>query len=194
MLTKRLAAAWLFGSIGTGCHAATPEPSSVPAATSPSAEPARPDPAPAPGAAARVPANSEVFSALSPDARAEVRKARVPVLVPADKALVASAVVTTGDHWSSVSIRSAEHSIVIQGSDVVHDAPAGTVLPKATERVRGVSAFVARNEGILSVSWDEGGIVYSLDVECVRPFEDPRCTENAYALSLVESLVRIAAP
>jgi hypothetical protein len=180
--------------IGLGCHTGRPQQTSAHPVKSPSAEPARPEPTPSPGAQTRAPAASELFSALSPDAREEIRKARVPVLVPADKALAAAAVVTTGEHWSAVSIRGAELTIAIHGSDVSHEAPAGASFPKATERVRGVSALIGRNEGILSVSWEEGGIAYSLDVECFRPFEDPRCTKNPYALSLVESLVRTEPP
>jgi hypothetical protein len=130
-----------------------------------------------------------VVAALSPQARSELRRVRVPVMLPGDRTLCAAAVVMTSEHWSAVSIRAGEISIAIHASLPVR-AGGGAETPNGV-MVRGVTATVDLNEGIRSLSWEEGGVAYSIDVECARPLEDPRCTQDAYARALAESLVRV---
>ena len=64
------------------------------------------------------------------------------------------------------------------------------IQPTHTVR-QGKPAWVLPNEGIWSVSWEEMGVSYSLDVECERPKDDVRCQSADRAVAIVESLVLV---
>ena len=48
--------------------------------------------------------------------------------------------------------------------------------------------LVTRTHGVVSLSFVDFGVAYSVDVECARPEDDARCTNNDYVLTLAESL------
>ena len=103
------------------------------------------------------------------------------------------AVRTAGEHFRASSARRDGLTISLHATDLSHpvltDDELGR-LPPATHEVRGVPARVLSNEGIRSVAWAEGGLDYALEVECARPLDDARCTEDAFVLELAASLVR----
>jgi len=101
--------------------------------------------------------------------------------------------VTSGRGFYAVSARDGELAVSIHASDVVHHAGDGMQAPEPREHtVRGRPARVLVNDGIRSVTWDEGRTSYVVEVECYRTLEDPRCTEAAFVVALAESLVEVA--
>jgi len=132
-----------------------------------------------------------VVAALSPEARSEANRARLPVLMFADPAIVATATVMSDEHWVAVSARDADRTLSIHATDVSHPSAANEPAPERDARVLGLPATLAENEGIRSIAWEEGDLAYSLDVECARPLEDEACTGVAYVRGLAETLVRI---
>ena len=102
------------------------------------------------------------------------------------------AIVTGGPRFHAVSLRRDELTLSIHASDVVHAPPEeGAEDSPPQYVVRGTDARLTVNEGIKSVAWSEGGAFYALEVECYRPFEDPRCTDDAFVLAQAESLVEV---
>lgn len=103
------------------------------------------------------------------------------------------AIVMGGPRFHAVSLRRDELTLSIHASDVVHAPPeeGAEEGPPPQYIVRGAEARMTVNEGIKSVAWREGGAFYALEVECFRPFEDPRCTEDAFVLAQAESLVEM---
>lgn len=99
--------------------------------------------------------------------------------------------VTSGRGFYAVSARDGEISLYLHATDVVHDPGDGTHAPPRDHRVRGHGALVLVDEGIRSVTWEEGATSYVLEVECYRPFEDTRCTESGFVLDLAEHLVEV---
>ena len=76
----------------------------------------------------------------------------------------------------------------IHATDAVHHAELNEEVPEAKLRVRGQPARTTVNEGIRSLSWEEAGVAYVIEVECEAPFEDARCTEADYIQDLAASL------
>jgi hypothetical protein len=100
--------------------------------------------------------------------------------------------VMSGRGFYAVSARDGELAVSIHASDVVHHAGDGMQAPEPREHtVRGRPARVLVNDGIRSVTWDEGRTSYVVEVECYRALEDPRCTEAAFVVALAESLVEV---
>jgi len=107
-------------------------------------------------------------------------------------------VVTAGPHFYAVSVHRDGHSLALHGVDQVHaqvldegatevrGAPNG-----ANSTVRGRPATILVNEGIRSVAWEEDGAFWSVECECDRPFDDPRCTQDAYLLREADALVSL---
>jgi hypothetical protein len=177
------------------CHDPTAAPATRPSApaarpAAPATPPTTPAPATAPGTAAAATAPA-VWEALAPEARQQLAASPLTVLLLPSPELARSAVITTGERWYAASYHRDEHGISIHATDVVHENVAGAAPPPARDRVRGVPALVQVNEGIQSVAWEEHGVHYVVEVECERPFEDVRCTSDAYVRSLAESLVAV---
>jgi hypothetical protein len=126
---------------------------------------------------------------LPEQARAEVDKAPVPLLVVDDVGLLRKAVITTGPHWAALSCRHDGITVSLHGTRLSHDY---RDIPPAegTARVRGQAAFITQNEGIWSASWPEHGVAYSLEVECERA-SDARCRDEHELLELAERLVYV---
>ncbi len=99
--------------------------------------------------------------------------------------------VTSGRGFYAVSARDGEISVYLHATDVVHHGGDGREAPAPEHEVRGVPARILVNEGIRSVTWERGGTSYVLEVECFRPFEDERCTEDAFLCDLAERLVEV---
>jgi hypothetical protein len=112
------------------------------------------------------------------------------VLLP--ERYAARSVVMVEPAWAAVSYRDDELAISIHASaesQAVLSPEEVAAIPPAADRVRGVEARVTLNEQIRGVSWTEGEVAYSLEVECSRPMEDVRCTETAFVLQLANELV-----
>lgn len=117
--------------------------------------------------------------------RERLAKSPVPALVPERPELLESAAVTSGEHWYAVAMSGGEHNVHVTGTRLVFDSP---TVGADEEAMAGGDFRITRNHGIVTLSFEAHGVAYSLDVECERPLDDERCTDNDYAVSLAESM------
>lgn len=178
-----------------------PDPTQVPPATPPGELPSRAREVPVQKAIdlARVvwpdrsAIDGAVASRLSPAATEAIARAPVPVFVPRGGGLAERALLVVRDNFYAASITGAEDSegvtISVSASRVVHRYR-GTPIVKGTSRVRDDRpAFVTQNERIWSVTFEEHGVHYVVEVECARPSEDVRCSDGVFATKVADELV-----
>ncbi len=133
---------------------------------------------------ARAAVDAATFGQLPAEARAEVAKSQIPVLVPAAMASTAKLVVRPA--FTAVSITgTGEHlglTVSVSATRVAHRY-------QNTPRAKGDKpAWITQNELIWSATWRENGVSYVVEVECARPSEDPRCASDAFLRTVVEDL------
>lgn len=127
------------------------------------------------------------LEALSKDARDEVVKSPVPVLLPTDSELAPRAIVTVGPVYYAVSSSENGITLTLHGTRLAYqyaDIPPA----KGDRQLRGASGWVTKESGIWSASWHERGVAYSLDLECADP-NDGRCTDDRLLVDHVTRLV-----
>ena len=67
----------------------------------------------------------------------------------------------------------------------------GDIAPVDGDRVlRGAKGFVTAESNIWQASWSEGGVAYSLHVECATA-GDGRCADDKFLVDAVESLAHV---
>ena len=110
----------------------------------------------------------------------------VPVLLPDRQKLIGAALITTGPEWYAAAINQDDVSIYVSGVAKVvrvpgsqHDEP-----PDFGDHAHSLN----RNEGIVEISFKAFGIYYTLSVECYDHQNDPRCTQDDYAIQLADEL------
>lgn len=110
----------------------------------------------------------------------------VPVLLLPDQ--FEDVVVTSERVWYGASFRDESVTVYLHGTTAFVDAPAelGDVTPTAT--IRGVGGYATVNEAIQTITWQENGAAYSLDVECASPI-DRRCQSSDYLIDIAARLV-----
>lgn len=154
-----------------------------------------PDPAEAhlvQGSAERPAARAPGAAAAALDAESRAALARVPFRVLLLPARWAPRVMSVeGQRWVAQAAHEDGVHLSLHGTDVAHpdlrdDEVAN--LPTPTTLVRGVPAWITLNEQVRSAAWNEGAVAWSLEVECERPFEDARCTEEEFVRTLAEAL------
>jgi hypothetical protein len=135
------------------------------------------------------PIDREVESRLSAAARAEAAKSPVPVLAPSNIALANNAIVTTGPVWAAVSATADGVTFALHASKLAYEY--GDIAPVDGDRVlRGAKGFVTAESNIWQASWSEGGVAYSLHVECATA-GDGRCADDKFLVDAVESLAHV---
>lgn len=134
--------------------------------------------------------STSVLEELDDASRRAVLQSPVPVLLlPSEWS--ARSTVMSGRGYYAVSARDGELTLSLHATDVVHSRGDGIEARERAHSVRGRPALVLVNDGIRSVTWEEGTTSYVLEVECFRALEDPRCTEEAFVLELAEQLVEV---
>lgn len=130
---------------------------------------------------------------LGDEARAVLRDVPLPVLVPDPRALAGGltrSVATRGEHWYALSTHTDDGlNILVTGNRaaVVHARLEEIDLEPLLRDGRFV---LGRTHGVVTVTFRAfGEIAYSVDVECARPLDDPRCTEDDFALELARGLL-----
>jgi hypothetical protein len=140
------------------------------------------------------PESNRAAAQLDAPSREALARAPFPVLLfPAR--LQSQVITAEGEPWAAVTATDEGLHLSLHGTDrehpVLRDEEVAT-LPSPTTFVRGGPAWVTLNEQIRSVAWHEGAVAWSLEVECDRPMDDPRCTEEDFVLRLAETLERVA--
>lgn len=128
---------------------------------------------------------------LSEKQREVLGRASVPVLLPRDAAYVEAAILTAGETWAGASMSMEGYTVVIQGTRQSFEVPGLTDQQKEPVMINPHGHELTRTKGIVGLSFKAFGVAYMLDVECARPMEDVRCTEDAFILELAESLAVI---
>jgi hypothetical protein len=118
--------------------------------------------------------------------REKLEQSAVPVLVPRDADVLDSAIVTLGDDWYAASLKDDGASLHIRGTRRSFDFQGDVWTPQ--EKALGDDYTLTRTHQLVSVSFGAFGIAYTLDVECSRPMDDVRCTEDTYVLDLANDL------
>lgn len=130
--------------------------------------------------------DTTAYEGLNAAARRNIDDAPVPVLVPGDPELLASAVVTTGTHWAAVATAAAGQHVSIQISRQAKVYP-HIKAAQGTHEVRGHAAFVTHNEGVWVASWIENGVAYNIELECAD-LKGAACQDSAAVVALAETL------
>lgn len=141
-------------------------------------------------------ARADVRQTLSDQSRDAVARSPVATLFFGTEPDGRAAVITAGPHFYAVSLRREGHTLALHGVDQVHaeveDEDGEGAPPTSNATVRGTAALLLVNEGIRSVAWEEEGAYWALEVECERPFDDVRCTDDAYLFAEAEALASLA--
>lgn len=133
-------------------------------------------------------AHPPLLAALTPPQADTLAKATLPVLLPDDPAWLQAALATADRDWYALSVNRDGVMLYVQGDRLAtldpDLPPAGFDVPTWTR------PLVTRNEATVDATFLAFGVSYLVAVECARPFEDRRCTEDAFVLGQVGSLRR----
>ena len=130
----------------------------------------------------------ELVERLSPQLRAEVDAAPLPVLLPTAVSLT-SAKLMRGPDWYALWVQQDGLTITLNASGTarIHPHVKGGMLPHT---VRGKEALVTQNEAVWSAAWVEHGVAYDLGLECADPTM-AQCSDDALVRELAESLAYV---
>lgn len=106
----------------------------------------------------------------------------VPALLPKEPSLLQVVKATRGQDWYGASMTLEDINVFVTGTRKERS------LPSLNSRLPEDEMRVVRFTGIATVSFRAWGAAYSIEVECQRPLEDSRCTEDQYILSLAHNL------
>ncbi len=123
---------------------------------------------------------------LSTPQKDKVNEAPVPVLLPDQPKLLGSAQLTTGPSWYAASMKEDDASVYVSGNAKVVRIPGAE--PYEPPTLGEGTLTVNRSEGIVEINFKAFGIYYDFSVECYDHENDPRCTDDHYALQLVNEL------
>jgi hypothetical protein len=121
--------------------------------------------------------------------RAQVDAAPIPVLVPADAALLELGTLIVEKSYYAFHVRAQGVTVNVQGTrpsikiEGVPPHPGNVPL-------RSGRGFVTQNEGIRTTSFVENEIAYSVDVEC-DDSKDARCASDRYVIEMTNGLAYV---
>jgi hypothetical protein len=124
-------------------------------------------------------------SVLPSSMRATLAASPVPALVPRGKVSLVHAKAMRGASWYSVHMALEGHAVSVSGNH------AEVFVPGVSDRVTPRPDFdllVSRSRGVVTATFKAFGASYAVEVECERPFEDPRCMQDDYVRSLAADL------
>lgn len=135
------------------------------------------------------PVDADARAALTEPARAAADASGLPLLLPDDAALVASAQVTSGDGWIAASMQADGLHVAVHGLAVAIEWPSLLAeVGGALDAVR-----VAHSHAIWTVSFEAHGMAWALDVECASGPADARCASPDAARGLAATMVAVSA-
>jgi len=180
------------GAVLAGCGA------SEPVASTEALEETAPGPTePAPEVVSE-PAHAALPAWVPSTLHESLATSRLPVMLPhppatgADLAVVelpralASAEVLHMDRWVSTRIETSTYAAVIAGTDAHHEPPRGASfdLPDPDRTLRGAPGYAYENEGLYYAQWQEDGIAWDVEVDCLGA----TCDGVAIATAIAECL------
>jgi hypothetical protein len=121
--------------------------------------------------------------ALEPDERETLRRARVPVLLPDNDALIETATFTSKDDWYAAAMEGDGVSVYVSGTRLEFVHPSIDA-----RRFAGQGPRITRNELIMTMAFERWGAAYVIEVECARPSEDSRCEQEGFIRELGRSM------
>ncbi|MSQ83160.1 MAG: hypothetical protein EXR77_09660 [Myxococcales bacterium] len=124
--------------------------------------------------------------ALNPVQLRILRRAELPVLLPAEAAVLNAGLATAERDWYSLSSNQDGLTIVVQGDRVATVDPG--MIPAGWVAPTWQSPLVTRNEGIAEATFLAFGASYLVAVECAQPDRDIRCTEDDFVVHAIASL------
>lgn len=125
-------------------------------------------------------------SLLSDEQSEQIQHSPVPMLLPEVPKLLQAARISTGSGWYAAAMKEDDVTVTVSGNAkvaLVPDTPAAEPPELGTHETS-----ITRVEGIVEISFKAFGIYYDVTVECYDHQTDPRCTEDGYALELVDAL------
>ncbi|MFP3945256.1 MAG: hypothetical protein ACLFWF_15270 [Alphaproteobacteria bacterium] len=122
----------------------------------------------------------------------ELRKARLPVLLPDDGRMVERMRLFAERDRYVAALREEDYTVQITGTRISQ----GTLKSEgAADRMRQMSdaeGYVyQRTEYGCELSFTRYNVSYNISVECREPESDPRCTERDYVMQIAKSLVYV---
>lgn len=137
-------------------------------------------------------AHPPLLAPVTPQQADTLGKATLPVLLPDAPAWLQAGVATAERDWYALSVNRDGVMLYVQGDRLATLDPD---LPPANFDVpTWTRPLVTRNEATVDATFLAFGVSYLVAVECARPYEDVRCTEDAFVLAQVASLRRLAVP
>lgn len=134
-----------------------------------------------------VSAFTRLNTALNDNQREAIDRSPVPVLVPDRPDLLTNARFMAGPVWYAVSIVQDGHGISIHASNRAYQVEGiSEGSDKSPREDHGY--HLTRSEGIPSITFPAFGIAYMIRIVCDVPFQDPRCEEDDYILSLADAM------
>lgn len=144
--------------------------------------------------------DEDLRSTLGPALLRRVATAPAPVYFPSAPAWAVSeldsAALHRGEHWFALELHRGDAHLNFSASTLsrLHAQLTGDALAEAQalsqrDVLRGRPALVTRNEGIWSGSWIEGGVAYSLELECGA--QSQACVDDRELRSVAESLAYV---
>lgn len=140
-----------------------------------------------PGMAPRAPARrAHALTGYPPALAAQAEEAQVPLLLPPAEGLLEPTLVVEPAYWAFFAKLEGGAWVSIHASALAHAYPELTELP-STHAVRGGKGTALLNEGIWTVTFQDGGAAYALDLGCESHL-DGRCADERAAIALADSL------
>ena len=124
---------------------------------------------------------------ISPAQQAKINASPAPLLMPMDEALVRAAQINAGPRWGAWHVQADGVTLRLHATDAVIQMPS-LELDEAGEALTKRPYLLSRNHQIITITFNRFGAGYAMDVECAAPMDDPRCTEDGFALDLFSKL------
>lgn len=126
-------------------------------------------------------------SRISKQVASKINELPLPVLIPATSGFLDNAVAVTDENWYTIVADYDDHAVLVQSSRVGFEYITADGR-EVEERMVENDFQVSRASMIPSVVFPAFGLVYTIEVICMAPDVDPRCTEDDYVLSLANAM------
>ena len=111
----------------------------------------------------------------------------LPVLIPGTPDFLEKAFAVTDDNWYTITADYDDHVVIVQSSRIGFES-VGPNGREIEERLVKNDFQVSRASLIASIVFPAFGLVYTIEVSCMQPDMDPRCTEDDYIFSLANAM------